>query len=270
MNELRRAALYYVAGGLPVFPCVPGGKRPLTKHGLKDASTAERQVLEWWSRWRNANIGIPTGPASGWFVIDLDGEQGLASWAALEATHGVTATLEQMTGGGGVHLVFAYPPGVTLGNTTGKLGPGVDTRGTGGYVLVPPSVHPSGRRYAWHDDSRKPAPCPPWLVELLQPAAPSAMSTPAERTTVEGEPDRLLARFQGLLDFMAAAQKPAHGRPGNRNARLYWCACRLRELLDEGAPRGWEDILVRAAVDRGLAEQAARKTVKSGLGAARR
>lgn len=258
MSELRRAALYYAYRAWPVFPCKVGGKTPLTEHGFKDATTREQQIAAWWSRWPNANVGIATGPASGLLVVDLDGEEGPASWAALEATHGVTVTLEQITGGGR-HLVFAYPAEAALGNSSGRLGPGIDTRGRGGYILAAPSLHPSGRRYAWRDDSRAPAPCPVWLVELLKPPPrPAPAGRPAWQP---GDDQRQLARFRGLLDVMAAA------RPRQRNDKLYWCACRLADLLAEGAPTAWIELLVEAGVATGLGEAEVRKTIKSGLGA---
>jgi hypothetical protein len=260
MSELRQAAYYYIARNWPVFPCVARGKTPLTQHGCRDATTLERQITAWWSRWPNANVGIATGAPSGLLVVDLDGKEGLASWADLEATHGVTATLEQATGGGGIHLVFAYPAEAALGNSVGRLGPGIDTRGQGGYILAAPSMHPSGRRYAWRDDSLAPAPCPPWLVELLKPPPPRTAQA-ALSGWRPGDDQRQLARFRGLLDVMAAA------RPRQRNDKLYWCACRLGELLAEGAPPAWIEVLVEAGVATGLGEAEVRKTIKSGLGA---
>jgi hypothetical protein len=74
-----------------------------------------------------------------------------------------------------------------------------------------------------------------------------------------GDDERQLARFNGLLDVMAAA------RPRQRNDKLFWCACRLRELLGEGAPPEWIDLLVDAGVATGLGESEVRKTIKSGL-----
>jgi hypothetical protein len=144
----RDAALYYGELGLPVFPCEIRGKAPLTRHGCKDASSHREHIWRWWGRWPRANIGVATGPASGWLVVDLDGPEGEASWGRLTDQHGQAATLEQTTGRGR-HLIFSNPAELELHNTAGRLGRGIDTRATNGYILVAPSVHPSGRLYRW-------------------------------------------------------------------------------------------------------------------------
>jgi hypothetical protein len=256
MSELLAAALDYAARGWPVLPLVPRGKVPLTRHGLKDATTDPAQIQQWWRRWPSANVGVVTGPPSGLLVVDLDGEDGLTSWARLEVKHGPVVTLEQATGSGGAHLLLRYPEGLELGNSAGRLGEGVDTRGRGGYIVAPPSVHPSGRVYAWTASGQEIAPAPRWLLALLQPP-PHHPSPPAVRQP--GDDRRQLARFHGLLDVMAAA------RPRQRNDKLYWCACRLHELLAEGAPSVWIELLVDAGVATGLGEAEVRRTIKSAL-----
>jgi Bifunctional DNA primase/polymerase, N-terminal len=259
VSELLGAALSYLERGWAVLPVVPKGKVPLTRHGLKDATTDRDQIEAWWRRWPQANVAVATGPPSGLLVVDLDGETGLGSWARLEARYGVTLTLEASTGGGGVHLVYGYPSDVDLGNSAGRLGEGIDTRGRGGYVLVAPSVHPSGRRYTWTGSGETPiTPAPAWLVDLLRP--PPSRPVPArKREWQPGDDRRQLARFNGLLDTMAAA------RPRQRNDRLFWCGCRLRELLAEGAPPAWIELLVEAGVATGLGEAEVRRTIKSAL-----
>jgi len=268
VTDLADAALEYAARGWPVRPLVPRGKVPLVRHGLKDASADPAQVEQWWRRWPAANIGVVTGPASGLLVVDLDGDEGLGSWARLEAAHDSVITLEAETGGGGVHLLLRYPAGVELGNTAGRLGDGIDTRGRGGYIVAPPSIHPNGRAYSWcAAGGTEIAPAPRWLATLLQPPPPRA--EPVRKAAGGTDDQRLLARFNGLLDLMATAQAPVgegkSRRPGNRNERLYWCACRLREMQAEGAPPEWAELLVRAGVARGMPEVEARKTVRSGL-----
>jgi bifunctional DNA primase/polymerase-like protein len=259
VSELLTAALGYLERGWAVLPVAPRGKVPLTRHGLKDATTDRDQVERWWARRPDANIGVATGPPSGLLVVDLDGHEGLGSWARLEARYGVTLTLEASTGGGGVHLLYGYPADVDLGNSAGRLGEGIDTRARGGYVLVAPSVHPSGRRYAWSGSGETPiAPAPPWLVDLLRPPPPRPVPV-SRREWQPGDDQRQLARFNGLLDVMARA------RPRQRNNQLYWCACRLRELLVEGAPREWVELLVDAGVATGLSQAEVRKTITSGL-----
>jgi hypothetical protein len=260
MTELLAAAIAYIEERRwAVLPVAPKGKVPLTRHGLLDATKEREQVERWWRRWPHANIGIATGPPSGLLVVDLDGAEGLGSWARLEARHGVVLTLEAATGGGGVHLVYGYPENIDLGNSAGRLGDGIDTRGRGGYIIAPPSVHPSGRRYAWTGSGEAPvAPAPAWLVDLLRPPPPRPTSV-KRHGWQPGDDRHQLARFNGLLDTMAAA------RPRQRNNRLFWCACRLRELLAEGAPPEWVELLVDAGVATGLGETEVRKTIKSAL-----
>jgi putative DNA primase/helicase len=142
-SERLQAALRYAARRWPVFPCKPGSKEPLTPRGHLDATTDPRQIHAWWNRWPYANIAVPTGERSGFFVLDVDRDSwGFGSLDALESEFGeLPPTWTVKTGGGGLHLYFKYPEdGTVIPNSTGRLGPGVDVRGEGGYVLVPPST----------------------------------------------------------------------------------------------------------------------------------
>jgi hypothetical protein len=164
--SMLEAALAYAKRGWPVFPChsiVNGkctcgkpdcsspGKHPRTKNGFKDATTDEATIREWWRKWPNANIGIATGSESGLFVLDIDPEHGgEQSLQQLKDKYGpLPETARVRTGSGGWHYYFRYPAGLRLPNSSSKLGPGIDTRGDGGYVIAPPSLHVSGRRYEW-------------------------------------------------------------------------------------------------------------------------
>src|SRR5690606_39132880 len=69
---LPQAAVRLAVSGVPVFPCVSGEKRPLTRHGFQEASVDLAQVAAWWHRWPSANIGIPSGALSGVDVVDVD------------------------------------------------------------------------------------------------------------------------------------------------------------------------------------------------------
>lgn len=148
MMTLAKAAEHYATSGLHVFPLRPREKTPLTPHGHKDATTDLAQVRAWWDQWPDANIGLACGPSK-IVVIDIDGDEGMASWDALAARLDLQVTTRVVrTGGGGLHLYFRAP-GAAIRNSAGKLGRGIDVRGEGGYVVLPPSVHPSGRPYEW-------------------------------------------------------------------------------------------------------------------------
>jgi hypothetical protein len=159
--------------GLPVFPC-DAQKRPMTQHGFRDATKDPETIRR---SFRNAAmIGIPTGEASGFFVLDLDcknGAQGLEWLAAHEAR--LPQTRRHRTRSGGVHLLFAMPVGRTIRNSASKVGPGVDVRGTGGYIIAPPS---DGYDVV---DACTIAEAPAWLLDLIdQPAAPAQPIAPRQ------------------------------------------------------------------------------------------
>ncbi len=160
---LHKAALAYARRGVPVFPCEPGAKRPLTRNGHWDATTDPRVVGRWWQRWPSANVGVPTGKKSGVVVLDVD-DGGLESLAKLErAGAPVPKAARTRTGGGGMHVFFRSPRGTEIRNSAGLLGPGLDVRGEGGYVVVPPSR--TQRLYEWFD--RSPLAEASWLIERL-------------------------------------------------------------------------------------------------------
>lgn len=142
MTDMKAAALRYADAGIPIFPCEPGGKDPLVKHGFKDATTDLEKVERWWSvAWPNANIGMPTGKASGFVVVDADSQDALKSVGKFPASLRATT-------GRGVHLYYKAPDS-PIPNSVGKVAEHVDIRGDGGYVILPPSLHHSGKRYAW-------------------------------------------------------------------------------------------------------------------------
>ena len=171
------AALAYAKRGIPVFPCEPGGKRPLTRSGFWEATDDERVVRAWWMRWPRANVGVPTGKRSGLLVLDVDPDDGGAeALAELEHTKGILPdTTRASTGGGGIHVYFRYPGSAGDGerdevrNSASWVGPGLDVRGEGGYVLVPPSR--TAASYGWSGSSPL-APAPDWLLALMRGRRP--------------------------------------------------------------------------------------------------
>jgi hypothetical protein len=190
--SLLDAALAYAAQGWHVFPChTPTAhgcsctkraackdisKHPRTKNGLSDATTDEGQIRRWWTMWPEANVAICTGAVSGLVVLDRDDYKGGAdSIEELERTYSpLPETVLSITGGGGQHYVFAHP-GSHVKNKVETLGPGLDIRGDGGYIIAPPSLHTSGKRYVWeveHEPDDTPlAPLPDWVRVLCQETA---------------------------------------------------------------------------------------------------
>lgn len=181
--DMRAAALDLAERGFRVFPvhsienggctcgkasCGSPGKHPLTKTGFKAATLDLDQVARWWAQWPRANIGMPTG---GWCVVlDIDPSHGGAeSLAALEDEHGpLPQTAETRTGSGGSHFFFAHPGGVISNRT--NIRAGIDLRGDGGYVVVPPSNHITGGRYLWvrHPEVVEMSELPSWLLNEVQ------------------------------------------------------------------------------------------------------
>jgi len=188
--------------------CSSPGKHPLTKNGVKEATTDIATIRDWWRWWPSANIGIATGKVSGFFVLDIDGQDGEETLATWQLEHGrIPDTLTSRTGSGGRHILFAHP-GVTIRNKV-RIAPGVDIRSDGGFIVAPPSVHGSGRRYAWEPMSKpgeaELSPAPDWLLEMLE-REPRAAATPAtdwrklvSDGVTEGERNSTAARLAGHL-----------------------------------------------------------------------
>jgi hypothetical protein len=144
------AAQRYLARGWSVLPLGVRAKRPLVIwEPLQSVRPSAEQVRNWFSRWPNANIGIVTGEISNLIVLDIDPKHGGdISLDRLERRFGrLPVTVEAATGGGGGHFYFAHPGGLIRSRT--GLAQGIDVRGEGGYIVAPPSIHPSGRPYVW-------------------------------------------------------------------------------------------------------------------------
>jgi len=201
VHTLLDAALAYAARGWHVFPChtptAQGcscrkacgdriGKHPRTKNGLKDATTDPEQIRKWWKTWPQANIGIATGAVSNLVVLDNDiYKGGDVVLRDLERSYSqLPETVLSLTGGGGEQYFFVHP-GAYIKNGVESLGTGLDIRGDGGYVVAPPSLHASGKRYAWeiiHEPDDMPlAPMPDWLLALCR-------ETKAREVVDAGEP----------------------------------------------------------------------------------
>ena len=259
-RSLLEAALTHAERGRPVFPCGPD-KAPRTPRGHLDATTAAAPILSWWSRGPRDLIGMPTGARSGLVVLDLDtrgGRDGVVAFERLRAGRDLPDTLTVRTRSGGRHHYFDAPADRAVRCSAGRLAPGVDVRGDGGYVVVPPS-----EGYAVVGCTA-PAPLPAWLLALLAPPPPPPgppRSDPAELGPAARK-EAAERRFGAILRVVRAAP------PGTRHDRLYWAACRAGEMtvaggLDEGAAAG---ALVAAAMEAGGEdERNARNTARDGI-----
>lgn len=233
----------YARLGLLVFPIAARSKVPLTPRGFRDASDDPDQVRRWWREWPDANIGIACGEASGLFVVDVDGPGGEASLAELLATHGPLPLTAEVRTGKGRHLYFRHFPGAR--NSASKLGPGIDTRGEGGYVVAPPSIHPSGAVYEWAPgrSPREQRRCeaPAWIVSALEKRPTTAASTwspPAD--------DRL-ARAYVTKALSAEHDEVARAPAGTRNEALARAAYGLGGYVPRLEEREIVEALVAAA-----------------------
>lgn len=194
---LLQHALNYAERGWAVFPlhsadvgglevvctcgnagCTSIAKHPRTRNGVLEASTNTDQIEDWWRRWPDANIGLATGVISGVYVVDLDGPDAMAAWGELAVDDGAWVS---RTGNGEHHVYRLAEP---LPSTHWKLGRGIDTRGDGGYIVAPPSLHRTGKHYQW---TRQAVELPPLPAAVLTACTPRIDTPPAPATIRYGE-----------------------------------------------------------------------------------
>lgn len=256
---LADAAARFAAAGVPVFPCVPGEKRPLVRRGFHDASTDVRQVEAWWSRWPRANIGIPTGAASGIEVIDVDvhatGTRFPAFRTAHHAGHAAGWAALVRTPSGGLHAYYPADP-YRPQSSWQVAGAHIDFCGDGGYIIAPPSqvTRPSGVRAPYRlivASGDTPAPVDAArLRDFLGPRTPIPITaTRTSRTHERGTDTKVLAGWVA-------------GRgEGERNRGLFWAACRLAE--SGTSPSATVEALGPAAEQAGLGSRELLATIRS-------
>ena len=156
LPRLLRAALAAADRGWPVFPLIPGGKRPAII-GWPHQATVDADVLAVWWRAVPYNVAIACEPA-GLLVVDLDGPRGHSSFTELAAGIEPVPTFTVATPSGGQHRYYTVQPGTPAPSTVARLGTGIDTRGAGGYVVAPGSVRSVGRRWRYYGSSIPPRP----------------------------------------------------------------------------------------------------------------
>lgn len=150
-------ALSLAAAGTPVFPCRPENKRPFTSNGFKAASVFPHVLNRWFTDWPDALVGMPTGERTGVWVLDMDAHKGAAE---SDLPYSLPPTRTVRTRSGGKHYYFRH---AGLGNSPGRLPPGWDVRGQGGFVLVP-----GNPGYTLERDL-PPTEAPEWLLAMVRP-----------------------------------------------------------------------------------------------------
>ncbi|SNY29359.1 bifunctional DNA primase/polymerase [Paractinoplanes atraurantiacus] len=272
---LLTAALAYARHGIPVLPvhtagpggcscdrgarCDHPGKHPHLRHGLTEATTDPRLIDLWWHRWPEANVGLRTGVVMD--VADVDSEEG---WHGL--CHVLGGSLPGgplvRTGSGGWHFWF-HPTG--FGNRV-RLLPGLDWRGSGGYVVAPPSRHVSGGDYRWVHRPVDDLPSgPPALRELIEGPPPPPHRR--QRQALIAHPDRY-----ARAALTAECDRVARAHTGTRNDTLNRAAFALGRLVGAGLLDAAEATraLETAAGFAGLGRAETRATIRSGMTAGRR
>lgn len=256
--SLRDAAVQLARARIPVFPCWPGAKNPLVKRGLQEATPNVDRVTSWWRRWPEANIGIPTGPASAVDVVDVDvkGEhpRGYESFdratraGLLDGWHA-----HVVTPSGGLHIY--YPADVNRPQRSWQAaGPQVDFRGDGGYIIAPPS------RITLGDDAVP--------YRLLEVSSEPTHSVDAQqlrdfldpqtvpRLWPQGRPvESVGERAERLAEWIGSRAE------GERNRGLFWASCRLAEA--GASPAEVRSSLGLAAERIGLSPREIETTIRS-------
>ena len=254
--------------GWAILPIVEGGKSPAVVGGYKAASKEWKKLEAFFAANPRLNYGIATGAVSAFFALDIDGREGRATLAELVRKHGPLPKTITVITPHGEHRLFKSP-GYPIPNSVGRLGPGIDVRGDGGYIVGPGSRTPDGTyRYA---DGRGPedveiAPAPPWLLKLIgrkpvtgerDPAAPPkplvlgiARATAYAEAALKSECERL-------------RKAPQH----QRNNTLNICGFKLgryvgRGLLDSARVAAELSDIAKAI---GLEDGEIARTVDSGL-----
>jgi Bifunctional DNA primase/polymerase, N-terminal len=280
--EPARAGEVYAALGYPVLPvfepspdgctcrdgagCNRAGKHPRIAGGVWQATTDPALVRRWWRRWPTANLALRTGVR--FDVADVDGQPGVEALRAIltNADRPLGSGPLARSGGGGWHLLFA-PTGH---GSPKRVLPGVDWRGRGGYVLVAPSVHPSGRRYRWVRPLTPALPqAPAELRTLLAPPPAPAPRPPGPAVATIGGgygPAALAAECARVR----ATRSGGRGRKG-RNDALNRAAFKLGQLVHAGILDHAQVVaeLLDAATATGLEPARSLRTIDKAMTSAR-
>jgi len=274
---ILETALAYASYGLHVFPCESRSKKPLgslVPHGHNDATTDPETITRWLTARPDANLGVATGP-SRLVVIDVDGPEGEETLEFLADHLGLLlpTTRASLTGrsNGGRHFWFWAPPNTKIKSRAAALGPGVDIRAEGGFVIAPPSIHATGTQYKWEGaQGTHFAPLPGWIIESQTKPSRSTPRDPGYEPLLFTEGDGSnspwgAAALQGECETMRSAPE------GTRNDTLNRAAFRIGQIIasghldpeeatyairDAGMAAGLPEIEVRSVLGRALANGA--------------
>lgn len=222
--NIREEACEYALLGLHVIPLEPRGKRPyglLVPHGIDEATCDPDKVLTWWEPRSKLNIGIVCH-VSGLVVIDVDPRNGgFETFGELKEELGsLPPTPLSLTGGGGEHWLFRAPENVSM---RGKLGEGVDVKNNG-YIVAPPSIHPSGREYEWAHDQGLERPIhhlpEPWLHRISRPLVSRRKLEPSSDPLLSIPADYYIEKLTGREAFGRWMQCPFHKNGQERTPSL--------------------------------------------------
>ncbi|WP_195907622.1 bifunctional DNA primase/polymerase [Actinomyces provencensis] len=220
---LSAAAREFASAGVPVFPCVSYGKRPATGHGFYDATTNLDQIEAWWRQSPGANIGVPTGAASGAVVVDVDvhgpvdGHAGFDRAARAGLVDGWELLVRTPTGG--MHAYYPATPDTEQRSwQAGRAG--IDFRGDGGYIIVPPSLRSiEGTTVGYR-------------VEAINTGPAGLLDSDALRDFLDPRP----APRPRTETWQPVGRKDAQRlalwldrQETDRNLKLFWASCRLAE-----------------------------------------
>ncbi|HTJ66701.1 MAG TPA: DUF6349 family protein [Actinospica sp.] len=273
-SEMFEHAIDLALQGLAVFPLKPGTKRPMFRDWERLASTDPEQITRWWSATPNANIAIACGP-SNLLVIDLDKAKkpgggprhGQNTLLELAAGRGIPATYTVASARGGRHLYYRQPEGSQLGNTAGSLGPLLDTRGHGGFVVAPGSTFEGGTYRVEREASI--AELPAWIVEELDQRRTTSLPNVPETAPSTGSVSDRRRTAYGTAALRRSASTIASAHEGTRNDTLNRESFRIGRLvggsvIDRDTAYS---MLYRAARKSGLPPGECAMTITSGLAA---
>lgn len=262
LSDLGAAAVTYSGGwNWPVFRLRPDSKLPATSHGFHDATADSATIVEEWQRHPTSNVGIATGAVSGLVVIDVD-PSGDETIRALTRTLGPLPTTLVAKTPRGWHVYIRHPGG-EVRCSAGRLGCGVDVRGDGGYVVAPPS-RIGGSFYGWVLRDGRAEPIESDLPDLPESWLAAMLARPTERPS-SGDREVLYVRaaVRAEIDAVRTAVE------GTRNSTLNTSAFALARFSKEGKVREPDlvTLLLGAAVECGLGEDEAHRTIRSAFDA---